>query len=175
MELVKETEITATESQDSQIIQLSEIQVNAYNEAAKKLNDFTAEMETKKYYVELTASDIDVLQGFIKNDAKWKFTESLGIGEITKQLETSVDKSGKILISAVAIEAIYYYLSKVEGKGQTVDSSSIGNVETYLKLLKGINLARTGINADNEEKKRLEYVVACRAEGLDPDASEEKK
>ena len=89
-------------------ITLTEVQQKALKEAQEKLDAFSAELETKKYFVDLSDEDIKILMGFITEDAKWKFMEALGIGEVKKELEKSVDKNGKVFIPAVAIEAIYY-------------------------------------------------------------------
>jgi len=166
------TQTTAIDQADTMNISLSEVQQQAFKVAQEELDKFDKELETKKYLVDLNKADVLILQNFISVDAKWKFMESLGIGEVIKNLAQSVDKNGKVFINAVALEAIYYYLSKVEGTGSKVDSESIGDVETYLKLLKAVNSARNGVSKDNEEKKRLEYILACRAEGLDPENPE---
>ena len=100
--------------------------------------------------------------------------ESLGIGEVSKHLSNSIDKKGKVFINAIAIEALHYYLSKVEGTGNKVDSSAISTVDTYLRLLKAINGVKNAINIDNEKRKELEYIVTCRSEGLDPNDPEIK-
>lgn len=155
-------------------ISLTEVQQEALKNAQEKLDAFNKELETKKYLVDLSKEDVDILVKFITEDAKWKFMEALGIGEVKKELDKSVDKSGKVFITAVAIEAIYYYLSKVEGVGSSVDSPAIGTVEKYLKILKGINSARGSVGIDNEKKKQLEYNLACAAEGLDPENPEIK-
>ena len=115
---VQTGEVTAIE------VSLTEIQQEAYALAEKELDAYREELTTKKYLVDLKKEDIKTSIDFMNNDAQWKFTESLGIGEVTKDLETSLKKNGKIFISAVATEALYYYLSKVEGTGKKVNCSS---------------------------------------------------
>lgn len=171
---MEELKVSEQEQQNPQELQLTEVQKEAFIQAQKDVDDFDKELATKKYLVDLTKEDVIVIQNFIERDAQWKFMESLGIGEVLKELKTSVDKNGKVFIPAVAVEAIYYYLSKVEGVGNTVNSASIGTVDVYLRLLKAVNNARSSVATDNEKKKRLEYVLTCRAEGLDPEDPELK-
>jgi hypothetical protein len=149
---------------------LTDIQQEAFKEATAELEAFKAELETKKYFMDLTKAEIQILRGFITEDAPWKFMESLGIGEVDSQLSKSVEKNGKAFINAVTIEAVYYYLSKVEGVGKKVNSPNIGTVDVYLKLLKATNGVRNAVTADNEKLKNLEYIVACRSEGIEPEA-----
>jgi hypothetical protein len=47
-------------------------------------------------------------------------------------------------------------------------AKSIGDLETYLRLLKNINAARSSVAEDNKKLQHLEYVAASRSEGLDP-------
>jgi hypothetical protein len=171
---MEELKVSEQEQQQPQELQLTDVQKEAFIQAQKDVDEFDKELAAKKYLVDLTKDDVEVIQNFIGNDAKWTFMESLGIGEVLKELKNSVDKSGKVFIPAVAVEAIYYYLSKVEGTGHKVNASSIGTVEVYLRLLKAINAARTSVANDNEKKKHLEYILACRAEGLDPEDPELK-
>jgi hypothetical protein len=169
-----QNKIPESEIQEIQSLELTEVQQKLYKEAQDELDKFNHDISTKKYFVDLKKEEIKILQDFIEKDAKWKFMESLGIGEVGKELSKSIDKTNKAFIPGTAIEAIYYYLSKVEGVGKKVDSSAISDVETYLKLLKAINVARNAISLDTEKQKQLEYALACRAEGLDPSDPEIK-
>jgi hypothetical protein len=169
-----ENKIAESEIQENQAIALTDVQMKLYQEAQDELDKFNKEITTKKYLVDLNKEEIKMLREFIEKDAKWKFMESLGIGEVSKELASSVDKTGKAFIPANAIEAIYYYLSKVEGVGKKVDSAAIKDVETYLKFLKSLNVAKNAISIDTEKQKELEYVLVCRAEGLSPEDPEIK-
>jgi hypothetical protein len=147
---------------------LSDIQVAAYEAAQKELEDAKKEIEGKKYYSDLSAADAIVLQNFLLNDATWKFTESLGIREVNREITESLKKKGKLFMGATAFEAMYFYLSRVEGAGEKVNSSAIPDLETYLRLLKGINAVRSSMSEDNKRIQHLEYVAASRGEGLEP-------
>lgn len=171
---MEELKVSEQEQQQPQELQLTDVQKEAFIQAQKEVDDFEKELSTKKYLVDLSKDDTLVIKNFIEKDAQWKFMESLGIGEVLRELKSSADKNGNVFIPAVAVEAIYYYLSKVEGTGNTVNSPSIGSVEVYLRLLKAVNNARSSVAIDNEKKKHLEYILACRAEGLDPEDPEIK-
>ena len=150
--------------------QLNDFQKSALEEAEKQLESLRKEHSTKKYLIDLKKDDIVLLSEFISTDAPWKFTECLGIVEVAKELDTCV-KSGKLLTSAVAVEAIYYYMSKVEGKGNTTNSNSFVKLNDYLRVLKAITTGLEKIKADSEILKNAEFVVAARREGIEPDSS----
>jgi hypothetical protein len=105
----------------------------------------------------------------MKNEAPWKFTESLGIKEVQKELD-ACQKSGKLFMNAISYEALYFYLSKMEGKGEHVVSEAIKTLDEYLEILKSINVVRNVIANENEKLKHMEFVVASRAEGIEPEA-----
>lgn len=149
---------------------LNNFQLAALETAEKELMDLEKEMSSKKYLVDLSKDDVKMLDNFIKTDAPWKFTESLGIIEVEKSLKEAV-KDGKIYTSALAIEAIYYYMSKVEGKGKTPDATSFKKAEDYIRILKGITGAMEKVKIDNEKVKNAQFVVAARREGIEPDSS----
>ena len=93
--------------------------------------------------------------------------------EIEKELKESI-KSGKLYIGAMPIEAIYYYLSKVEGKGKTTDTTTFKNLEDYIRVLKAITTGMEKMKIDNEKLRNAEFVVAARREGIEPDSTVEQ-
>jgi hypothetical protein len=164
-----QTPVISLSDQVAESVQLSDVQAKAFEQAQSELEEFRKEMETKKYFSDMTEKDIKILQSFLLNDAPWKFTESLGIREVNKEIKESLEKKkGKLFMGATAYEAMYFYLSRVEGTGEKVTAKSIGDLETYLRLLKNINAARSSVAEDNKKLQHLEYVAASRSEGLDP-------
>jgi hypothetical protein len=149
---------------------LNQFQQAALEAAEKELTDLENEMAAKKYLVDISKDDVKMLDNFIKEDAPWKFTESLGIVEVEKSLKEAV-KDGKIFTTSLAIEAIYYYMSKVEGKGKTPNATSFKKAEDYIRILKGITSAMEKVKVDNEKVKNAQFVVAARREGIEPDSS----
>lgn len=153
----------------AETVHLNDAQLKAYEQAQAEVDTFREEMETKKYFSDMSEEDTKVLLNFLENDAPWKYTEALGIREVSKEIKESLaKKKGKLFMGATAYEAVAFYLTKVEGNGQTVTAKSIGNIETYLRLLKNVNSARASVAEDNKKLQHLEYVVASRSEGLDP-------
>ena len=150
-------------------ISLDEIQNDALEKAENELESYKQELEKKKYLVDLKGNDITSLLNYITHDAPWKFTEALGIIEVINELKECVSKN-KLFMTAISIEALYFYLSKVEGKG-TKAYGSIGSIEIYIKILKSINVVRNIILTENEKLKELEFIVASRKQGIVPDSS----
>jgi hypothetical protein len=148
---------------------LSAIQQEALEKSTKELEAYRKELETKKYLADIGKTGIDALVNFIKLEAPWKFTESIGIKEVYTDLLLCA-KNGKLFLNALAFEALYFYLSRVEGKGLTVSSSAILTVDEYLDILKNINIVRNVIAQENEKLKGLEFIVASRAEGIEPES-----
>jgi len=156
--------------------ELNEFQAKALLEAESQLEKKQKEYYAKKYLIDISKEDIKALSTFIEKDAKWKFTECLGIVEVNKELSSCV-KSGKLFTTAVCIEAIYYYMSKVEGTGETTEATnSLSKLNDYLRILKAIISGVERIKADGEELRAFEFTVAARREGIEPDsvASDEK-
>ena len=148
---------------------LNEFQQAALTQAEKDLSDLRKELSTKKYLLDVDKKDVELLKNFIANEATWKFTEALGIVEITKELDTI--KDNKLFIKALAIEAIYYYMSKVEGAGTTTTGKSFPSITEYLRVLKAITVGVERVKADNEKLNNAEFVLAARLEGIEPDSS----
>jgi hypothetical protein len=159
---------TVTELNESSA--LTDFQKTALDNAEKELESLRQDLNSKKYLIDLKKEDISLLESFIKKDASWKFTECLGIIEAEKELTAAV-KAGKLFIGAIAIEAIYYYLSKVEGKGKGTATESFTSVDDYIRTLKSLTLGMERVKADNERLRNQEFVVAARREGIEPDNS----
>lgn len=145
-------------------------QIDLLEKAEANLEALTKELENKKYLIDLMPTDMEILRQFIVKDASWKFTEGLGIIEVEKDLKTAGAEDGKYYLKAIPIEAIYYYMSKVEGSGNKVKGDSFKSLPVYLRILKGITSAIEAIKADTERKNKAEFEVAARREGIDPDS-----
>jgi hypothetical protein len=167
---INQEDVTTLEKTDA----LTNFQLEALEKAENELNDLRNELETKKYLIDLKKEDINLLNSFNTNDAPWKFTECLGVVELEKELNASV-KSGKLYISAMPIEAIYYYLSKVEGKGNTTNTTTFTDVKDYIRVLKAVTNGIERVKADTERLRQAEFVVASRREGIDPEVTSESE
>ena len=123
----------------------------------KKLNDKRTEVSTKGYPVSGGMNTAKALFNFIKNDAQWKFTESLGIIESARVLDEQISKLGgktpeatELELNAVTIEALYYFMTKEEGKGLVKASAYVNNI------LRPISEALNVSKADREEINQME-------------------
>lgn len=152
---------------------LNDFQKAALDKADQELADLRKELESKKYLIDIDKADIAKLKNFNENDAPWKFTESLGVIEVEKDLAKAV-KEGKLYIGAIAIEAIYYYMSKVEGKGKTTNATAFEDVKDYIRILKAVTGGMERVKADNDKLRNAEFVVAARREGIDTDVPAEQ-
>jgi hypothetical protein len=152
---------------------LNEFQQKVLEEAENRVIELKEAFKKKVYFIDIPKADIELLGKFISKDAPWKFTECLGITEIEKELKPCIKKN-KLELSAIAVEAIYYYLSKVEGFGNSVyvngtEAESFSTISQYLKILKPVTSAIEQIKKDGEEIKNAEFVAAARREGVETD------
>lgn len=121
----------------------------------QRLNDFRAELETKTYLVEGQLETAKALHKFITEDAKWNFSESMGIIETRKQLDGIIkdlktEKRKEIMLSTLALEAIYYFLSKETGVGLTAA------LNYFNTMLKPVTDALSRAKQDKEKKDQME-------------------
>ncbi len=113
-----------------------------------KIENAEKELTTKKYVIEGGLESADNIINFLTNDASWKFSEALGIVEALKQFETAkkainTNKTKDVFVESLAIEALYYFLTKVENKGVATASS-------YIKVLKPVSDALGRAKTDRQ-------------------------
>ena len=128
-------------------------------ELEKKLIATREEVATKEYPISGGIIAAQALHNFIKNDAQWKFTESLGIMEASRVLSDQITKlkeaqkngeNVQLTLSAVTIEAIYYFMTKEEGKG-------LGKATLFVNhLLRPISEALNTSKEDRENINQME-------------------
>jgi hypothetical protein len=111
-------------------------------------------LSTKLYIIEGGLETADEIIHFLENEAQWKFSEALGVIEAARQVkeakkEITNGKTKELLIGSLPLEAIYYFLTKVEGKG-------IAYATTYVNsLLKPISDALGRSKSDREKHDQL--------------------
>ena len=153
---------------EAETVSLTAVQKEALEKAQAELESYRKELEEKKYLADVNPAQIKSILDYVSNEAPWKFTEALGIKEVAKEMEACA-KKGKLFMNAISFEALYFYLSKIEGTGMSTTSKHISSLEDYLTILKAINVVRNVISHENEKLKEMEFVVASRAEGLEPE------
>ena len=119
-----------------------------------KIEKTEKELSEKLYVIEGKQDAVDRIIDFLKHRAEWKFTESLGVLECIKQIEDSRQKlkDGKtkeLMTQSLALEAIYYFMTKVEGKGYTEAYDFVNN------LLKPISDSLGRAKADRTALEQL--------------------
>ena len=133
----------------------------------KDITNLQENLEKKGYIVEGVEKRAHVLIDWLTNNAKWKFSESMGVIEAIRQIEVAAEsiKKGKtkeLLLPNLCLEAVYYFVSKVEGVGLEE-----ANFYTH-ELLKPIadGLGRAKVDKDSIESKQFE--LASYQNGIDP-------
>lgn len=110
------------------------------------------EMETKLYIVEGGAETGEKLLKFVTEEAQWKFTEAIGVVEMTKEIEDAVAnaKGGKqLFLRVLPLEALWFFINKVEGVG-------LEKAKYYsTNLLKPVGDALGRIKADRDAINEL--------------------
>jgi hypothetical protein len=118
-----------------------------------KIDAKQKELETKKYIIEGGVAAGETIGRFLTEKAQWKFSEALGIMESVSQVETAVDainkgKAKELFVPALALEAVYYFLTKVEGAG-------LEEAKEYVNILKPISDALGRSKQDRTELDQL--------------------
>lgn len=148
-------------------------EINTENQEAvneKLITELTLELEkmqqildSKKYIVEGKKEIANDLLQFIKDNAKWRFTEALGIIEVAKMLTAFIEdnKQKELMLGPLEVEALYYFMSKHEGVG-------INEAQHFVKMLKAINPAKGHKEQDSKRYEDLSFRLNSVKHGVDP-------
>jgi hypothetical protein len=129
--------------------------------AKKKVDDFTAELKDKVYPVKIeTEENFEALKNFILHEASWKNMEALGIIELNKQLEKQEVKNGNIYLRGLEIDAVNFFMSKVDGKG-------LESAKAHIALVTAGNGAMTLVKADNNMLNQLMVELEAAENGIE--------
>lgn len=139
-----------------------------------KINSTTEELAKKVYIIEGKVSTAQNILRFLQKDAQWKFTESMGILEAVKEIEKTIaeikkGKSKEIYFNPLVIEATYYFLTKVEGKG--LDEAKYYHDE----LLKPVSDALSRSKADRSNLDQMQRDLATLENALEQGANLDDK
>lgn len=160
-----ENTVPATEEQTSKVDQARVDSLTKEHEA------LLASFKNKVYPVKLeTDGVLAALIDFIENHATWKNMEALGIIEVSKALKECKSaglNSGNIFLASLPIQAISFFLSKVEDAGLT-------KAERHIKLVKPIDDALRLIKQDNDAQNALESKLAAAENGISIESTPEK-
>lgn len=157
METVEKTEnktnIVAIVSKKDEIEALNVKRQKMVDFLTERIEQREAELQNKKYILEGKAEFAAQLLDFVKFEAKWKFSEALGVLESVKQLEEAIKslrskKTTELMLPSLVIEAVYYFLTKVEGTG-------IVQAQKYVDMLKPISDALGRSKQDRTDLDQL--------------------
>jgi hypothetical protein len=151
----QEKEVNATIVSKRETLETRNImRADMVKQLTAKIEAKEKEIENKKYIIEGGTKTATAVVNFLQNEASWKFSEALGVIEATRQVEEAQKeilkgKTKELLIPALAVEAIYYFLTKVEGKG-LIHATSYVN-----ELLKPVTDALSRSKNDRTEIDQL--------------------
>jgi hypothetical protein len=142
---------------------LNKIDVAKIQDLKQKIADKKEQVSKKEYAVSMNSNSFERLYTYITEKAEWQQTESIGVIEVVKVLD-SVKKEGikdnTIFLSALPLEAIHYFLSKTKGKG-------LHEALAFLEVWKPIDIALQSVKADAMEIKDLEKQLSAAEQGID--------
>ena len=119
-----------------------------------KITQTRENLSKKKYIVDGGVAIGESLEQFMTNTASWKFTEAMGVIEAVKQLQLSIKaindkKTKELYVDPLLLEAVYYFLTKVEGVG-------LHHAASYLAMLRPVSEA---LGSYKEDKDKLDQMV----------------
>lgn len=131
------------------------------NEQLAKVEE---ELEGKKYLIEGGKDMGLALHAFIMHEAKWKFTEALGVIEVVKTLESfnASKKEKDLMVGPLEIEALYYFMSKHEGVG-------LASAKSFIEMLRAVNPAKSRKEEDTKKYEQIVFRIQSLEHGIDPE------
>ena len=164
------TEKTATltiekKTLQSRLEEKNEQRQKMIDKLTEKIDKTSKVLETKKYIVDGELTTGNAILNFLKTEATWKFTEAKGIVEAVKQTQAAIDgitlkKVKHLLVDSTALEAIYYFLSKVEKTGLEAAAFYIDNM--VLPVSNALGRAkedRTALDQLHRDRASLEAAI----------------
>lgn len=136
----------------------------------KELDVIKTDMKNKVYPIKLEDEiSLSALIDFIDNGATWKNMEALGIIEVSKALHAEKSKglkSGNIFLQSLPVQALSFFLSKVEDKG-------VQRAERHIKFVKPLDEALKLIKQDTDKVNMLETKLAAAIHGIEVEKTPE--
>jgi hypothetical protein len=130
---------------------------STYQEKINKKYELFSNLKTDKEQQAAKNHFLNVL----KNDVKWTGLESLGLLELINRFESATDK---IELTIADVQALYYFLSKIEGVG----IASAKRIALVMQIFRQI---LDEFNRDTDNLKQ----IASELEKLEKELTEEQK
>lgn len=160
--MTKEATLTVVSEKDAKKEQF----VKQIAETQKQLDEINDRISNRGYLVEGGEKTGKTVIDWVTHHATWKFTEALGVIESIKQVKSATDaiakgKTKELMLPNLALEAIYYFISKQEGKGLSEAN------EYHDSLLKPIADALGRAKVDKDKVNNLEFNLASLQQGIE--------
>ncbi len=130
----------------------------------KEIDQRKKELDEKLYIVEGGEEAGKKLLDFITNKAQWKFTEAMGIIEMTKEIQTAIEnaKGGKeLFLRTLPLEALWFFINKVEGVG-------LAEAKDYhYNLVHPVGQALSRVKGDRDQLNELQMRQGSLEAGAD--------
>lgn len=129
----------------------------------QRIADKKEQIARKEYAVGINSSSFQNLYSFMYNEAEWNQTESVGVIEVIKVLDSIKQegiKDNTVFMQALPLEAIHYFLSKKKGKG-------LEEAVSFLDVWKPIDQALQSAKNDAVEIKDLEKQLSAAEQGIE--------
>lgn len=162
--VVEKNETVATETTETK----SKINPEVIEKLKVSIKEKEEELETKKYLIPGGDPVAKKFKQFIVKNAKWRFTECIGVVEVNRILHEFINDPAKeeLMLPPVALEALYYFMAKHEGVG-------LPDAEDFTALIKSINSAKARSEQDKKELEEMRFRLQSLEHGVDPEAPEE--
>jgi hypothetical protein len=160
--MAKEATLTVVSEKDAK----KEKMESQIAETRKQLDEVNDRIKNRGYLVEGGEKTGLTLVDWITNNASWKFTEAMGVIESVKQIKAAIEniakgKTKELMLPNLALEAVYYFISKNEGKG--LEEANVYH-ET---LLKPVADALGRAKVDKDKVNSLEFNLASLEQGIE--------
>lgn len=147
-------------------IEANTLEQNKELQLVKKaeIDEFEKQLRAKKYALDYTNAQLDDLVHFLGTEVTFKGGESLGLVQLDKELRKVSVSNGVLLLTHVLVEAVYFFLSRHEGKTLT-DAKAHQNVfQPFTRAYEGIRTDGAAFKKLAELLNAVEQAVAFQEE-----------
>ena len=138
----KETKQLTKEEQFAQLFSTYQEKINKKYELFSNLKTDKEQQSAKNHFVNV-----------LKNDVKWTGLESLGLLELINRFESATDK---VELTIADVQALYYFLSKIEGIGIASAKRIASAMQSFRHILDEFNRDTDNLKQIASELEKLE-------------------
>lgn len=153
----------ASEVAASEEVKAPTIDTELVAKLTAELEAFNKSLHTKVYPIKIgTETDLTNLMDFINTKATWKNMEALGIIEVSKVLNDAYTEGlndGNMFLQSLPIQALSFFLSKVEDKG-------LEAAQNHIKFVKPVDDALKLIKIDNDTLNKMDSELSAAENGI---------